>query len=540
MGGRGRGKEPDTKQSRGRGRAAPKSNEELGRGRGAAKCNGEPGRGRGAAKCNGEPGRGRGAAKCNGEPPGRGRGAAKCNGEPGRGRGAAKCNGEPAKCNGEPGRGRGAAKCNGEPGRGRGAAKCNGEPGRGKAEVAGRSQGQSSTKKEPVRRAEQNADPGGREPDQANPKGKVQPLAAHNGRGLRPVVERLRLKMNDISGAAMKVNPIVDTIIHKVSQEDPLFSYMERMSTGSYYEKVKISRPNEFDIMLKIPICDDQRISLTEFGGSGAFYTLCCKRNMAYFMDKYVDDDRNISAKIILTQFRKLVKEAISGMPVSIKRRNPSSPAVTLIIKNRPTNIEVDLVIALEIRQSWPAKTRDGMNIGSWLGTKVKRDFKFLPFFMVPKQCNEGNTVKDTWRISFSHIEKEIMTNHGSSKTCCEAEGNKCCRKKCLKLLKHLLELLKNDGRQGRKLDKFCSYYAKTALLHLCAEHPRDEEWKLEDLDMCFNRYIQFFLSCLADACLPNFFIPSHNLFNQDSVKCNLLHDLIVDEIKHGYPLFNL
>ncbi|CAI9595663.1 unnamed protein product [Staurois parvus] len=260
--------------------------------------------------------------------------------------------------------------------------------------------------------------------------------------------------MDDISSAATKVNPIVDTIITMVSKKDPLFFNMEWMSTGSYYEKVKISKPNEFDIMLKIPISDDERIGFTEFDNSGAYYTLNCKRNKANHMEKYIDDDGNISAKIILTEFRKLVKEAISmsGMPVSIKRRNPSSPAVTLTIENKPTNIDVDLVIALEIKQSWPEKTRDGMNIGSWLGTKVKRDFKFLSFYMVPKQCNEGKKVKaDTWRISFSHIEKEIMTNHGSSKTCCEAEGKKCCRKLCLKLLKHLLDLLKHNGRQQKK-----------------------------------------------------------------------------------------
>lgn len=34
----------------------------------------------------------------------------------------------------------------------------------------------------------------------------------------------------------------------------------------------------------------------------------------------------------------------------------------------------------------------------------------------------------DTWRLSFSNIEKAIMMNHGSEKTCCEARGVHCCR----------------------------------------------------------------------------------------------------------------
>ncbi|XP_018422855.1 PREDICTED: cyclic GMP-AMP synthase-like [Nanorana parkeri] len=467
------------------------------------------------------------------------------------------------------GRGREPATRPKEPrGRGRTAAKSNDDPGRAKTQVAGRAPGQNSPKKEPVQRG----DPGERTAVRANTtgrKGKDQPdhrqgrqdqpnprqarqdqpdprqarqdQPVHRRNSLKPVYERLKLKMKDISNAADKVNGIVKVIIDKLSDREPLFKGMERMSTGSYYEGMKISRPNEFDIMLKIPISDHQRIGLTEFGGSGAFYTLSCKRSVVdYGMNKYVDDHGNISAIKILTQLRKLVNEAVSGRPVSIKRRNPSSPALTLIIENKPTNIDVDLVIALEIRQSWPANTKDGMNIDSWLGRKVKRDFKFFPFYMVPKKCNDGNTTNDTWRISFSHIEKEILTNHGSSKTCCEADGEKCCRKQCLKLLKHLLELLKNNGKQRRKLDKFCSYYAKTALLHHCAQYPKDEDWKLEDLDVCFNRYVQFFQLCLKKACLPNFFIPSHNLFNLESVDCNLLYDQIDDQIKHNYPLFHL
>ncbi|KAM5165170.1 cyclic GMP-AMP synthase-like [Mantella aurantiaca] len=353
------------------------------------------------------------------------------------------------------------------------------------------------------------------------------------------LLDSLRLKMKDISNAVVKVNPIVNTIIQELSRKERLFHGMAKMSTGSYYEGVKVARPNEFDIMLKIPISDDQRIGLTEFGMSGAFYTLSCKRKPVDFMTNYVDDDGNISGQKILTQFRKLVKEIVSGMPVSVKRKNPSSPALTLIIENSPTNIDVDLVVALEIRQSWPHKTKEGMNIDSWLGKKVKKKFKFYPFYMVPKKCKEGNTIKDTWRISFSHVEKEMLTNHGSSKTCCEEEGEKCCRKQCLKLLKNLLELLKNNGKHQKKLDKICSYYAKTAWFHHCAECPKDEEWKLEDLNICFNRYIQYFQSCLKDAHLPNFFIPSHNLFSMD-VDCNLLYNLIDYQIKHNYPLFDL
>lgn len=65
--------------------------------------------------------------------------------------------------------------------------------------------------------------------------------------------------------------------------------------------------------MLKIPISYYQKIELTEFVQSGAFYTLSCKRKKEDFMNKYLDDNGNISAQIILRQFRKLVAKVVSG-----------------------------------------------------------------------------------------------------------------------------------------------------------------------------------------------------------------------------------
>ncbi|XP_068135475.1 cyclic GMP-AMP synthase-like [Hyperolius riggenbachi] len=358
------------------------------------------------------------------------------------------------------------------------------------------------------------------------------------GSYLRAVVESLKLKMGDISCAAGKVNDIVKLIISEVSRQDKLFQGMDKMSSGSYYEGVKISRPNEFDIMLKIPPL--QRVDLIEVGDNGIFYLLQCRRQVEGFVEPYVDGDDNISAKIILTLFTKLVKQAVSGREVTVERRNPKSPALTLLIKNSPAEIAVDLVLALEIKKSWPGNTKDGMNIDQWLGKKVKRDLKFKSFYMVPKQCDEERTVKDTWRISFSHIEKEILTNHGSVKTCCESGGEKCCRKPCLKLLKYLLEQIKNNERPGKKLEPFCSYHAKTALLQQCIMYTSDDEWRLEDLEICFNRYVDYFLDCLKKGRLQNFFIPSHNLFSANNINCKLLYDAIREQKKNNYPLFDL
>ncbi|KAM5163060.1 cyclic GMP-AMP synthase-like [Mantella aurantiaca] len=358
---------------------------------------------------------------------------------------------------------------------------------------------------------------------------------------LRDAVKNLKMKMDDISSAAEKVNKVIDIIIKSdITKSNSLFKSMEILSTGSYYERVKISRPNEFDIMLKISFESYQTIQLTSIDESGAFYTLAFKRQTPPAMAPYIDEDRNILAKYILDEFRRLVNSILqqSGKLALLEKKDPSSPAVTLSIPNEPENISVDLVLALLIRQ-WPEKANDGMNIENWLGTKEKQKYRKEPCYMVSKRGKKDK--KDTWRISFSNIEKDIITHHGSAKTCCERKSPKCCRKPCLKLMKYLLEQFKKSGNE-RKMNQFCSYHAKTALLHMCTHFPKDEDWKLEDLDVCFNRYVEFFQECLKKCFLSNFFIPSHNLFSSDYIdksSCNYLFEELESEKTQNYPILN-
>ncbi|CAJ0944044.1 unnamed protein product, partial [Ranitomeya imitator] len=498
---------------------------------------------------------------------------------------------------------------------------------------------------------------------------------------------KLRMKMEDISKAAEKVNKVVSIILKSNEfQGDPLFKDIKKLSTGSYYERVKyytafygrtksqhaafvtvlrkkyaneslwkrekygfhtdkqcdlreirsavreksrfhttnISKPNEFDIMLEISVPSYNTILLTNLDKKGSFYTLAFKGRSPPAMEEYIEEG-NISANEIMKKFRGLIKQIIGkadgfkswdvtdlrkseGLQhmhtlkvvnkeasllinhlkkthyscearpegefpllqtlgtiedtfrylcpidlhwyrnsesarsdillvsadtiryryfqisekmedVTLQRKDPGSPAVTISIRNEPQDISVDLVIALKIINRWPEETKGGMKIDDWLGMKVKLDYKRSHFYMVPKRAMIGNRTlnADTWRISFSNIEKEILSNHGNGKTCCESGGSKKEIKQCLKLLKFLLELFKENGKQ-RKMDQFCSYHAKTALLHLCAKHPKDDDWKLEDLESCFDRYVRFFQDRLKNYTLDNFFLPSHNLFSSESV----------------------
>ncbi|NXU32885.1 CGAS synthase, partial [Thalassarche chlororhynchos] len=234
----------------------------------------------------------------------------------------------------------------------------------------------------------------------------------------------------------------------------------------------------------------------------------------------------------------KSISSSLLDVAVTVKRRKAGSPAITLQIKNPPAEISVDIILTLEVRQSWPPSTQDGLKIEQWLGRKVRREFRNKPIYLVAKQNKREKVLRgNTWRLSFSHIEKAMMNNHGSSKTCCESDGPKCCRKSCLKLLKYLLEQLKM--KHTEKLEKFCSYHVKTAFFHSCVMWPDDTDWCWGDLDHCFQKYLGYFLDCLEKSQLPHFFIPQYNLLSlEDKASSDFLSEQISHELNNRFPTF--
>ncbi|XP_004674105.1 PREDICTED: cyclic GMP-AMP synthase [Condylura cristata] len=359
---------------------------------------------------------------------------------------------------------------------------------------------------------------------------------------LRSVLEKLKLNRQEISAAAVVVNRVVDHLLQRMQSHESEFKGVERLSTGSYYEHVKISAPNEFDVMftLKMP-----RIQLEEYCDSGTHYLVKLKRNpkgnpLSGFLENEV-----LSASKMLSKFRAIIKEEIKNIRdtnITVERKKRGSPAVTLLIRN-PEEISLDIILALESRSSWPACTQQGLPIKNWLGTKVRQNLRQQPFYLVPKHAKEENGFQeDTWRLSFSNIEKVILNNHGHSKTCCESKGMECCRKKCLKLMKCLLEQLKSKFENRKELDKFCSYHVKTAFFDLCTQCPQDEQWHSRDLELCFDRCVAYFLECLKEGQLQHYFIPRVNLFSQEQIN-KISKDFLLKQIEYernnGFPIFD-
>ncbi|XP_035610183.1 cyclic GMP-AMP synthase isoform X1 [Oncorhynchus keta] len=364
---------------------------------------------------------------------------------------------------------------------------------------------------------------------------------SHLDKILRTTLDKLKIKMTHKSDSSRIVNDVVNCISDHMKKFTECFKDVNVLRTGSYYEHLKISDPDEFDVMFNFAM---ERVDIRPFGDDGAFYSVAFKRGK-HALDRFQNTDNTVSASEMLKEFRNEVITSVKKRKdVSVEKKKKGCPAVTLMINRTGTvPISLDIVLGLKVKSCWPTFTQEGFKIDTWLGTKVKKELKAQSYYLVPKYEGKGTVelegvcAKDTWRISFSHVEKSIITNHGSQKTCCEASGIRCCRKDCLKLLKHLLNLLKAEDP---RLSKFCTYHAKTTLLHACCSRTKDSDWEATQLGPCFQQLLRDFEGHLKDGKLPNFFIPTHNLLGSghNHKSCLILAQCIEEQRNNGFPIF--
>uniref|UniRef100_A0A671L4C2 Uncharacterized protein n=1 Tax=Sinocyclocheilus anshuiensis TaxID=1608454 RepID=A0A671L4C2_9TELE len=306
----------------------------------------------------------------------------------------------------------------------------------------------------------------------------------------------LRLRKLDQQNAVKIVNHLIDSLLEflKNNDDQPFFREVSVLTSGSYYEMVKINKPNEFDIMLKLKV---PRLVLSELEEyQGLFYKInLFKATQTEIQHFLLEDERTVSATKIKAEINLT-----------------NSPAVTLEFKPKEKVddlMSVDIVPTLEVPQGWPQAARAGLNIDKWLGKKCRRQFVRRNL----KDDAKGMYLfSESWRISFSHIEKEMMQYHGNKKTCCESHSNKCCRKLCMRLLKCVIEGLKQQ--YPRELEPLCSYHGKTAFFHVLSDRVQDALWSPGQLSVSFMKLFGYFERCALNGSLPHFFVREHNLFS--------------------------
>ncbi|KAM6899611.1 cyclic GMP-AMP synthase [Xenentodon cancila] len=358
----------------------------------------------------------------------------------------------------------------------------------------------------------------------------------------------LKIRQNDRCWAAEVVNDFRENLLKFLRSEQPLFQSADFLTTGSYFEKVKIHSPDEFDMMLKVQLpCG---LNMTKLDG-GLYYRIDLVRPTRCPIQAFLLENKlTVLSSKVLSEMHGLVRKFLKTYRApdhhchwEVNRKRLHSPAVTLSLRRTESSnelISVDVVFALEV-QRWPPAVRNGPDVDNWLGKKVRQEIKSLPCFFVPKRLKGqkgSEDAKESWRISFSHIEKKIIMFHGNKKTCCESKATKCCRKQCLMLLKSLIEGLKHHF--PKELDGLCSYHGKTVFLHSLSSRFDDSVWEPRKLPACFLHLIGVLENHARTGILPHFFVPECNLFSSPSFSRKslaFLVNVLEEQRREGLPL---
>ncbi|XP_039367948.1 cyclic GMP-AMP synthase-like isoform X2 [Mauremys reevesii] len=324
----------------------------------------------------------------------------------------------------------------------------------------------------------------------------------------------LRLKQLDVAKAVDLLHAFFRQFFSYLNEcpERPYFRDVRELTLGSSY---KLLHPNEFDVLLSLPIPDYIQYAEVE-GYDGLFYTLTLLRRSRSFPAAFLlEDGQTVSPGNIMAEFRQHLDQFIKvfysvpfpGWQMRLERKKQNSSAVPLVmVDNRgDTFMSIDLVLALEISGQWPSSDDKGMDIKQLLGEKEPYLRKTLYF--IAKQA-PGQDNKETWKISFSHVEKEIWKSHTSTRKC---QTTTCRRPECLQMLESLLGALKTE--HPLELGSLSSYHAETSFFHTLLEWKQDQDGNLCSIAHCFERVQANFIQQVATAHLPHFFIPKCNLF---------------------------
>ncbi|KAG7317040.1 hypothetical protein KOW79_019338 [Hemibagrus wyckioides] len=230
----------------------------------------------------------------------------------------------------------------------------------------------------------------------------VLPISNELDRWIRQRGRDLRLRQTDRQQAVRLVNNLRKDLVKflKENDEQPFFRTISVLNSGSYYELVKINKPNEFDIMLKLTTPRLVWKALEKY--NGVFYTISlCRPPRTEIRAFLLDGGLTISASKIMKEMHSLVTKFIKTHKVPpgegrwvVSRKKVNSPAVTLVFVDEIEGAEVlsvDIVPALEVPQGWPEAARAGPNVDKWLGKNNRRKIIGQPVYFVPKRPKTRN-----------------------------------------------------------------------------------------------------------------------------------------------------
>ena len=171
-------------------------------------------------------------------------------------------------------------------------------------------------------------------------------------------------------------------------------------------------------------------------------------------------------------------------------------PALTVDIADKLMNVihSRDYILSLPCPK-WPTQAKEWVKRKRvWPSKGIIMKVVREGCHVIPKASKPGRSTD--FLLSFSLCDRTICQSLNSN------------QKRCFMLFKFIFKLYLNKVKRG-----LSSYFCKLTFLWLCEKKPADE-WREDNLLECLVLLLMDFKDYLSWHCLPNYYIPEHNMLS--------------------------
>lgn len=342
-------------------------------------------------------------------------------------------------------------------------------------------------------------------------------------KAMENVLQKINNKFVSLPEEETKRNIIIlenvtDQLIEKMKDADVLFKkmYDKIFYGGSYYDKLKVGKPEEFDLdfLLNFPIIAKPTIEVSDRPG---FVNVVINNHDSISnpstnqrkCDKYESllvDTKYLSTKEVLKWFERVLDKALKrflkvgddGHLFKVKLNDEEEldvcgtlakafPAFTLKLKSKDmkSNLDIDLVPCFKFTDiDWPK--------GNYKPNPCPSKNTFLVVPKSPKYEEQMSDIVKYWRLSFQEQERSLLKGDQYNNM-----------KAVLRLIKKL---------RDQKNHKIASYYIKT--MFLWEVDKREPDFWSQSLSIVFMEMLRKYEELLRIKNIPYYWNEDYNLIS--------------------------
>ncbi|XP_068022108.1 protein mab-21-like 3 isoform X2 [Melanerpes formicivorus] len=312
-----------------------------------------------------------------------------------------------------------------------------------------------------------------------------------------------------VSKAVEEVQKIIQQLTAEISYKATRFQAIS--NSGIHNENIKVLAPSQF--LITVPLrglsgyreCQVRHWRYYTVHGAKLLSSVRDPEELHQWLEveqfskslqQWHEKDVNVEGDLVpakvLIVFRELVEKSIISCNLSSKVTvlESFSSVVRVAVETSESQVEVELVPAVEIPTCWPEKARWPRCLKRWPSQEKVHCIKSLGFDLLARSNYH-------WQLCFSRAEHLLMEG-------LDEDGG--CRMKCFRVMRQMKEDVWCAGNKP----VITSYHLQTVLFWTCEKYPRSKDWRC--FPEAFLRLVQKLHKCVSQHFLKHYFVKSTNL----------------------------